>query len=112
MADSITLFNLNLSPAFKRCQRTLAQWLEQRLDAGGAATVRGAVRELSATERANIKAWLAWLLYAARSNADAVLAARIERLGAWLGGGTATITGAQALPAGALHGSPSLPRSA
>lgn len=96
--------DLVLSPAFKRCQRTLAQQIE----AGAARAslhARHALQALSVNERGLIMRWLGWLAYAAQANGDAPMLARIMQMQAgidWTASAARGKRAARPMPATAL----------
>lgn len=101
MPEQAALSELVLSPSFKRCQRALAQWLEQQADAHLSVTAaRQSLQLLQRGEWLRLMHWLDCLHYAARHNQDLPMTARIERLTASLGRATPG-TGMEAAHAGA-----------
>lgn len=85
MPEQAALSELLLSPAYRRCQRALALWLDQQGDVRfSLAAVRKAFRTLSEQEMSRLAAWLDHHLYAARHNHNSDLAARVERLASHL----------------------------
>ena len=86
MPEQAALSELVLSSRFKRCQRALAQWLEQAPTAHvSVIAARRALPSLSGSEWTRLMSWLDALLYAARENHNMAMIARIERLAASLG---------------------------
>lgn len=113
MPEQAALSELVLSSSFKRCQRALAQWLEQQSDAHlSVMAARQSLQTLQYGEWMRLMNWLDCLLYAARHNSDLPMAARIERLTASLGRATpgATVETAQAGVAVAMTGQ-AIPRN-
>lgn len=114
MPEQAALSELVLSWTYKRCQRVLSEWLEHQ--PGAHMSVMGArksLQSLTRTEWVRLMAWLENLLYAAHSNHDMVMAARIERLATSLGRTTPAADSDNRLPAAAISLTRQpLPRSA
>ncbi|MGB8634597.1 MAG: hypothetical protein WCD66_14620 [Rhodanobacteraceae bacterium] len=86
MPEQAALSELVLSWPFKRCQRALAQWLEQHPDAHlSVMATRKTLQTLPRSEWLRLMKWLDCLLYAARQNGEMMMSARIERLTTSLG---------------------------